>query len=148
MGSLVEGVNGQIELLQDRIRITRRGFLAFGAHPWAGDKEILLSEITAIKFKRASLMASGFIQFLYPGGQEAKGFHRTVADENTVMFWPRHQKEFAELREAIEQKRQQIKTTAASLDELEILKKLAELHRSGVLSDDEFDAKKRAILEH
>jgi hypothetical protein len=144
--AVCKGVNGQVELLEDRVRITRRGFLAFGAHPWAGGKEILLYEITAIKFKRATWTASGFIQFMYPGGQETKGFHKTVADENAVMFWQRHQDKFIELRDAIDARRRQLRAADTSANDLAVFEKLAALHKSGVLTDDEFAAKKKQIL--
>lgn len=143
---LAEGVNGQVELLEDRVRITRRGFMAFGAHPWGGAKEILLSEITAIKFRHVTWTASGFIQFMYPGGQETKGFHKTVADENAVMFWRRHEPDFIELKDAINKKRRQLREADTSTNDLAVLEKLAELHKSGVLTDDEFAAKKKQIL--
>ncbi len=146
MEVLAEGVNGQVELLEDRVRITRRGFLAFGAHPWAGGKEILLSEITAVKFKRATWIASGFIQFMYPGGRETKGFHKTVADENAVMFWPHRNDEFIRLRKAIDTRRRELRATETPVDNLVALEKLAELHKSGILTDDEFAAKKKKLL--
>lgn len=146
MEVLAEGVNGQVELLEDRVRITRRGLLAFGAHPWAGGKEILLSEITAVKFKRATWMASGFIQFMYPGGRETKGFHKTVADENAVMFWPHSNDEFAELRDAIGTRRRELRSAEKPGDNLVALEKLAELHKSGIVTDEEFAAKKQQLL--
>ncbi len=140
------GVNGQIELLEDRVRIKRRGLMAFSSHPWAGEKEILLSEITAIQFKRATWIASGYIQFMYPGGSETKGFHKTVSDENAVMFWPGKNDEFAELRDAIDARRQEMRTSKTPGDEVAALEKLAELHEAGILTDAEFAAKKNQIL--
>ncbi len=142
----VSGVNGQIELLEDRVRITRRGFLAFSAHPWGGETEILLSELTAVKFKRATWMASGFIQFMYAGSLETKGFHKTVADENAVMFWPHQNVEFSELRDAIDARRRELTGSGTPRDELTALAKLAELHKAGILTDSEFVAKKKQIL--
>jgi len=146
MEVLAEGVNGQVELLEDRLRITRRGFLAFGAHPWAGSKEIMLSDISAVKFKRATWMASGFIQFMYPGGQETKGFHKTVADENAVMFWPHRNNNFTKLRDAIDERHRNLREVDISGSDLAVLEKLAELHESGVLTDAGFAAKKKQIL--
>jgi len=141
-----KGVNGQVELLEDRVRITRRGFFAFGAHPWGGEKEILLSEITAIQFRKATWIASGFIQFVYPGCQETKGFHKSAADENAVMFWPHRNDEFIKLRDAIDERRRQLREADTSTNDLAVLEKLAELHKSGILTDDEFAAKKKQIL--
>jgi hypothetical protein len=140
------GVNGQVELLEDRVRITRQGFLAFAAHPWGGQKEILLSEITAVKFKKASWVASGFIQFIYVGGREAKGFHKTVADENAVMFWPSQNDEFVVLRDEIDARRRELRGAETAGNDLAALEKLAELHKAGILTAGEFAAKKKQIL--
>jgi len=144
--AVCNGVNGQVELLEDRVRIARRGVLGFVAHPWEGDKEILLSEITAIQFRKATWIASGFIQFVYPGCQETKGFHKSAADENAVMFWPHRNDEFIKLRDAIDTRRRELRTTETSADNLVALEKLAELHKSGILTDDEFAAKKKQLL--
>ena len=143
---LVTGMNGQVELLDDRVRITRKGFIAFQFHPWGGAKEILLSEITAIKFRNATWSARGFIQFIYPGGHEVKGYSKTVADENVVMFAARDNPGFSQLRDAIDEKRRRLREADTSMNELAVLEKLAELHTSGVLTDDEFAAKKKLIL--
>jgi len=62
------------------------------------------------------------------------------------MFWKRHEPAFLELRTAIDKKRRQLRETDTSIDELSVLEKLAELHKSGVLTDDEFAAKKKHIL--
>ena len=81
-----KGVNGEIDLLEDRITIRRKGVLSFMTQGVKGDKDILLSQITAIQFKRAGL-TSGYIQFSFTGGQEAKGgIFQGTKDENTVMF--------------------------------------------------------------
>jgi len=98
-----KGINGQLELLETKIRIKRKGGMAFAMHGWKGDKEILLSHITAIQFKKASWVASGYIQFSFRGGQEAKGgLYQAGQDENTVMFWPNQAEPFHRIKEAIE----------------------------------------------
>lgn len=99
---LYEGINGQIELLWSRIEITRRGVMAFGTHGMDGSKIIFLKNLTAIQFKEAGKVTSGYIQFIFPGSQEDKGgLFSAAKDENTVMFTKTQQAQFEDLKERI-----------------------------------------------
>lgn len=143
-----KGVNGQIELLDDRIRIRRGGILGFMNYGFKGVKEIPLSQITAVEFKAAGRMFSGYIQFSYMGGAQSKGGILDAArDENTVMFKQSQQEEFERMRMEIERLRGITKPTAtrpaSSLDEIE---RLGELRDKGLITEEEFQAKKRQIL--
>lgn len=96
------GSGGSIDLFQDRIRIKRKGALAFMSHGLKGDKVIFLSQITAVQFKAAGLMR-GYIQFSFPGASAAeRGVLQAASDENTVMFDKARQPAFEKIRKAIE----------------------------------------------
>lgn len=62
------------------------------------------------------------------------------------MFWPHRNDEFIKLRDAIDTRRRELRTTETSADNLVALEKLAELHKSGILTDDEFAAKKKQLM--
>ena len=153
-----KGNNGQLELLEDRIRITRKGFMAFFWHGMKGDKEILLSAITAVQWKAVTgksaflQLAPGYIQFSFIGGQESKGgLGNAQSDENTVMFDKAQEPAFQAIHDEI-QKRIKLNTPKqnrqiAPLSVADEIKKLAELRDSGILTPDEFNAKKRRLLE-
>ncbi len=97
-----EGINGQIELLYSRVEITRKGALAFGTHGMDGTKIIFLKNLTALQFKEAGKVTSGYIQFVFPGSQEDKGgLFSAAKDENTVMFTAAQQSQFEDLRDRI-----------------------------------------------
>ena len=66
------GVNGQVTLLEDRIRIERKGGLAFLSYGFRGTKEILIREMSSIEYKDAGGMLNGHILFLYRGGRDVK----------------------------------------------------------------------------
>lgn len=55
----VTGINGQIELYEDKLRICRRGVLGLLTQGNKGDKDIAISAITAIQLKRAGLLTNG-----------------------------------------------------------------------------------------
>jgi hypothetical protein len=144
------GVNGQLEVQEDRICIKRKGIMGFLTQGHRGEKEILLSSISAIQFKQAGLLTNGFIQFSFIGGQETKGgLFDATKDENSIMFNKGQAKQFEAAKLEIEQRMSAMRTGAtapahASLaDELE---KLAALRDRGILTEDEFQAKKRQLL--
>lgn len=152
---LVEGRTGQVELLENKIRITRRGWLSM---PKVGDKEILLSAITAIELKQPGWFGTaGYIRFVYQGGGESKKSFwetldpvtRAASDENAVLFGNGQLAEFEHLKELIEKKiaeraRPQSNATSSVADELT---KLAGLKANGVLTEAEFQQQKRKLLQ-
>ncbi|MEH1904684.1 MAG: DUF4429 domain-containing protein [Nostoc sp.] len=87
----IEGINGQIRLTHNRIIISQG---------LKGDKEIPISRITAMLFKRAdALTQQGYLQFSLQGGIESKGgVFAAVKDENTVIFHEFEQLEFEEVK--------------------------------------------------
>ena len=143
------GINGQIELHAHKIVIKRHGFFAFAAHGFKGDKEILLKQISAIQFKKAGFFANGYIQFSFLGGTESKkGIYDAIKDENTVVFNTSGNEYFLAMKEHIEQLmlNQQQPPTNSGLSNLDELEKLASLKDKGIISEEEFAAKKKQLL--
>ena len=143
----VKGIAGEIELLQDRIRIKRKGFRSFTLHGIKGDKEILISQISAIQFKKAGIATNGYIQFSFVGGTETKsGILSAVQDENTVMFSPKQQNDFLILKERIDQISASSRTGSKAPSNLDELEKLAGLKEKGIITEEEFNQKKKQLL--
>lgn len=142
-----KGLGGEIELLQDRIRIKRKGVQSFVLHGLTGDKEILTSQISAVQCKKAGMLTNGYIQFSFLGGHENKsGILAATQDENTLMFTPRQQRDILALKERVDQMlaSSAISTTVPSnLDELE---KLYGLKEKGIITEEEFNNKKKQLL--
>ena len=147
---LAEGFNGQVEVVGDKIRISRRGVRAFFSHAFKGDKEILISHISSVQFKGASVWSRGYIEFAFLGGQESKGgILRAGTDENTVFFTKKQQPDFEQLRDRIYQIQDSLlsqKDIAQRHSPLDELDKLASLRDRGIVSDDEFESQKQRIL--
>ena|GEM_PF-506268 len=143
----VQGRNGQLELLPDRLRISRDGFKAFILQGLKGDKEIFYSEISSVQFKQPGWTV-GYIQFTFLGGLETKkGVFNASSDENTVTFSHDQARAFeifkAELDRFIANAKRPSTSSIGSLLELE---KLAELKDKGILTEEEFAQKKKEIL--
>lgn len=149
------GKAGTLQLVEapDRVRIVRKGALARMTHGSKGDKEILVSRITSIQFKKPSTVTSGYIQIGFSGGKESKGgVFDAAKDENTVMFSAKQVPAFEGIKAEIERRMDvrsktsmapQVLQQASKADEI---MRLAELRDQGVLSEEEFSAAKKKIL--
>lgn len=141
------GHNGQLELTDSVLRIKRKGALALLTQGLKGDKEILISQLTSIQLKKASIIVNGYIQFSFNGSQEAKGgAFQGASDENTVMFRSGQQDEFLVLRDELQKRMNARQTPSPQPSDLDQLEKLAALRDKGIITDDEFQQKKKHIL--
>jgi len=143
-----KGRNGRVVLFESHVRIERRGFTALMTQGLKGDKDILLTSITSVQFKPVGSLTAGYIQFSYMGGLESKqGLFQAVEDENSVMFTETQEPEFRTLKRTMEEMIARPATqpaiTPAYLDELE---KLADLRSRGIITEEEFNSKKKQLL--
>jgi hypothetical protein len=144
----VKGLNGQVEVYEERIVIKRTGIFGWSSHFRAGDKTIPLKSITSIQFKPATFFSRGFIQFGILGGIENTGDVKSaVKDENSVVFSQKQTADFFELKNFIEnniyKNDNTVKTASQEINDLE---KLAELFKKGVITEEEFNIKKKQLL--
>ena len=149
------GQNGQVEFDGRNVTIKRGGF--YGTMTVGrGEKVIPVQSITGVRYRKASSlgMLRGFIEFTVPGGVERRtraGLQATdqMRNDNAVVIMrPKHNPEFEAIRDAV---LAAIKGNTAAVapadDASTALRKLAGLHDSGLLSDDEFAAKRAEIIE-
>lgn len=120
-----------------------------------GEKRIPVSSMTAVQWKSATVLGRGFIEFTIPGGNERKSkFGSQVSearhDENSVTFVKSEQSAFERVREAVETAvatdRAAPPVPSTQVDIADQLRKLGELRDAGVLTGDEFAAKKVELL--
>jgi hypothetical protein len=144
------GRNGQLTVTPRSIVISREGALGFISHGHQGRKEIDIRHISSIQFKESGGATAGYIQFAFLGGQEAKrGLFQGVEDENTILFGSKAQPDFLRAKELIDEHRDRLHAPAVAVQPVSSaneLAKFAELHRQGVLTDEEFAAKKLQLL--
>lgn len=148
-----KGRNGQVRFDGRFVTIDRKGVLA-RLSVGKGEKRIPVAAITAVQWKKPGPMVNGFIQFTVAGGNERRsrfGSQTTDAarDENSVVFSRGQARWFGAIRAAVEAAiaDQHRPAAAAAAGPLDQMAKLAELHAAGVLSDEEFTAKKADILD-
>jgi hypothetical protein len=145
-----EGVNANLLLLEDRVRIQRREEKTFLNQGFKGQKDILFSQISSVYLKKATTLGNGYIHFSLLGRDESRGPDPT-RDENTVMFRGARQPDFDKIKAAIETKMAAARTTVtrprlSTMSYIEELEQLAVLRNKGVITEEEFAAKKRQIL--
>ncbi|MFO8143157.1 MAG: SHOCT domain-containing protein [Dehalococcoidales bacterium] len=150
------GIDGHLVLLENGVRIKRSDPMVFLDKGIRGDKEIPFHRIESVQIKKASSFSNGHIRLLL---LEGKGLAEPASgnsqDEYKVLFKPAQQSNFEEIKRAIEEKvtaakmaissspRQAAPQAISYIDELE---KLASLKDRGIISEEEFTAKKRQIL--
>jgi hypothetical protein len=125
------GQDGEVELLKNSVVIRRKGFWSFALHGGIGDKEILLAFITGVEFQDVGVNVSGldvlsglaknrpgYIRFLHTGSTQVNqaGLSFTdrargqLHDENRVSFGRNSREAFLALKEAIEERINEIHT--------------------------------------
>lgn len=160
-----QGANGMVGLDGDRLRIRHQGVRAgLGMGFGAGVKEISVTSITATQWKDAGDLWLGFFSVSYIGGVDPSGGLLTdVGNENTVTFTKAQQPAFEALRRAVEAQRAPMSvganlqpalvsasaSTAVSApdDVATKVRSLAELRDAGLLTIDEFEARKQQLLD-
>lgn len=151
----VKGHTGTVIWDEDFVTIRRTGFNA-RITVGKGEKRIPIASITSVQWKPAGAMVNGYIQFSAGGGNESRSRFGAqtmdaVKDENSVVFTKKQMAEFETLRTAIEQaiahrNRPAATAVPAATDHLSQLKQLGELRDAGILTEEEFGAKKAEIL--
>lgn len=149
MDITAKGRNGQVSFDGQTVTITREGFIGRTTHG-RSEKRIPATGIGAIQVKPFSALSWGYIQFSVLGevSKQAllgKQSRDAAKDENAVTFTKAQEQGFLDLRDAIEAAKA-APSPAAAPDAAEQLAKLASLRDSGVITEDEFTAKKTEIL--
>lgn len=148
----LKGKTGVLTVFNNRIVITRKGFLNFLAHGMSGEKGIPLSAIQSVQLKKGSFVANGYIQFGILGGLEKRGgVMNAVDDENSVVFTKSNNDLALKIKEYIEEQiysRQNATQTtiinqSSAADEVIKLKQLLD---NGIITSDEFEKKKKELL--
>ncbi|BBN97452.1 DUF4429 domain-containing protein [Sporolactobacillus terrae] len=141
----------EITVDENFITIHRKGMMSAAIHGMQGDKKIPLKSLTAIQFKKAG-MTNGYIQFAYSGSRESKGgLYDATKDENSVTFWPGNNSDMLELKEYLENKivenlNKPAETIMNEKSDADELRKFKQLMDDGIISEEEFEAKKKQIL--
>lgn len=147
----IKGLNGQLYVYENKIEITRKGVWAFANQGLKGTKTIPISAIKSIQVKKAG-MVQGYIQFGISGSVENQGGYQAAnRDENTVTFGNAKDNMIAmQIKAYIEnviynnlKTQSNVVQATSEADEIIKFKKLLD---DGVITQEEFNAKKKQLL--
>lgn len=138
------GVNDELEVYDDRILIKRKNMKA----KFSGDKTIYLNQISGVEFKKGGGLFAGYIQFSIPGCVSPKnGLYGAAHDENSVVFNKKYNDIAEEVKLKIENLiKNQSKVSNPTPNDPDILRKYKQLFDDGIITQEDFDAKKKEIL--
>lgn len=155
----VEGVNAYLLVMADRIRIQKKDEKVFLNQGFKPNHDIPLSQISGVRLKKPTTMGSGYIQFLLAGADESQAAD-IRRDENVVFFKGPNEAEFEKIKAAVEMKISAPRipdnglrnpgysqSQPRAISYIEELEQLAALRTKGVITEEEFAAKKRKILD-
>lgn len=142
MGSIITVFDDYVELEHKGARAVLRGIPR-------GKKTLYYDDFTAVEFKENKLLTYGYIQFNVPGHK--RNTASPISDEYSFSFGKDHQTIAKKIYEKILENKRKSKSSSgmtiinqsSAADEILKLKQLLD---SGVLTQDEFDAKKKQLL--
>ena len=151
------GVGKVLEVYEDHIALvaqkTARALLT--GNIMGGTKEFYYSDMTSVQFKPSNMLINGYIQIEYPGSQSGvHAFGDNFTSENSFVFMKakvsnEKMQEIVNYIKGRIRDAKNVKTGATIISENspadEILK-YKSLLESGIISQDEFEAKKKELL--
>ena len=154
--SLGKGGKSIIKINGNTLTISRPGLMSKMSLGFTGDKTIMINQISGVQIKKVGL-ARGYIQFIMAGTKEVKsGIIGGKIDENVVYSDSSFKKsnkqindDFEEIKKYIEDfNSNQNNTTEVQnvKSPVEQVKELKELLDIGAISQEEFDKKKKELL--
>ena len=114
-----------------------------------GEKRIPINSVLSVQFKDAGDFRSGYIQFETAAGSEQAargGLTEAAADENSVLFNQEDQPKFEKIRDRVNEILNGGNAPSSTSTDADELAKFAKLRDDGVITEDEFQAKKKSIL--
>ncbi len=150
-----KGNGGTIIVYEDRVMIKRSSFSALGM---VGDKTFPYSTLGSVIYRKPRWYSDGYIQFVSSGNTsnthdnlqlDIKGVMEVVKDPNMLLISGKA-KESEEIYNLMMQKigDYNARNTGGqnAISDADELEKFATLKEKGVITEDEFEAKKKQIL--
>ncbi|MBQ9941636.1 MAG: SHOCT domain-containing protein [Christensenellaceae bacterium] len=153
--------NGQITVLEDRVLIDHSGARGAWTQGFAGEKTIPMNAIQTVQLREGTTFVRGYLQFGIAGeGGTSGGVGGAVGNENSVLLAcgtdRGYETENANARAIKKYVEERIfermnapvggNTIVQQTSAADELKKFKELLDLGIISQDEFDAKKKQLL--
>lgn len=145
-----KGNNGIVLFDNETLTISRKGFS--GVQGNSGDTYIPLKSLVYIKLQKPYAATNGFIQFVTSGSPEITDTLKAVQNSSCVIVTAEQYEKFVAFKEIVEEHMSYLSDSdvdedvGPQSDILETIEKLSELKDKGILSEEEFQAKKKDLL--
>ena len=147
--TLTNSWGSTLTVLEDCIKLEHKGASAVLLGLPRGEKTLFYDDFTSVEFKAKGLLSNGYIQFNVPGHRQ--NTNNPAFDEYSFAFDKKIEKQIRCFYERIlafkKSYRSSNDTTIVNqVSAADEILKLKQLLDSGVLTQDEFDAKKKQLL--
>lgn len=154
----VKGLNGVLSVYEDKITISRKTAAGFLMQGIKGDRDIYFKDIKSIEFKKATMLANGYIQFITNAelatnqkvsllGTSKEAYE----DPNTLIIRAFNKDTVKKSVEAYDVSIKMLKAYKAgeskSSSKAEELREFKALLDEGIITQEDFDAKKKELLK-
>ncbi len=142
-----------LTVYDDCVSFKHKGAMGFLTKGIQGERKIYYKQITSLQFKDAGSVTSGFIEFYLDGHHDSKqggGLFSGTQNENRFYFYKKDQKEMTKAYSYIQDKVKSTNTIVveqnASTSNADELRKFKQLLDEGIITDEEFQKKKKELL--
>lgn len=156
----VKSIIGQVMYIyEDKIVLTQKGAMGFLTQGLQGEKTIYYSDISSVQFKNCG-WTNGFFEFTFPGGIDKPGGalsginndNRFIFGKPTIGAAKKLAQEMEKFNEFIQNKLREYKTikhnsVVQQTSNADEIRKYKQLMDEGILTEAEFNAKKKELLE-
>jgi len=145
------GFKGELKVYENRVEIKKKGS---GFITGNTNKTLPMANIMSVSVTPSTIWARGFIEFTVPGGKDSANIEQALRNENALPLAAAGQNEEAMKiktyveEQILKQANNKSGTTIVqqATSPAEELKKMKELLDMGIITQEEFDAKKKQLL--
>lgn len=147
----LQGFKGELRVYENKVEINKKGS---GFITGNTCKTLAMANIISVSFTPSTMWARGFIEFTVPGGKDSANIEQALRNENALPLAAAGQNEEAmKIKAYVEEQIMKLANNKGgttivqqATSPAEELKKMKELLDMGIITQEEFDAKKKQLL--
>jgi hypothetical protein len=147
----LEGLKGELKVYEDRVEINKKGQ---GFITGNSSKTLPMANIMSVSVTPSTFFARGCIEFTVPGGKDSRNIEQALKNENALPLKAASQNEEAmKIKAYVEEQVMKCASNKGgttivqqAASPAEELKKMKELLDMGIITQEEFDTKKKQLL--
>jgi len=153
--------NGILNVFENRIEISRKTAFGFASQGIKGDRTLFYRDLTSVEYKKPTFFANGYIKFILPGTSETDSAlnltgtttKQSSQDPNTLILralgkeMPEESKKaYDVIMQKISEAKNPTVVVSGAVSNADELGKFKKLFDDGVITQDEFNSKKKQLL--